>query len=70
MGWKMPQVPKGGTNLVIADLSYTGTQRLRAVTSAGTSPAATCGRLRLLELCVDLRCCCSTPDTWEVQNKK
>lgn len=39
----------------------------RAVTSAGISPAAT---WRLLELCVDLRCCCSTPDTWEVQNKK
>lgn len=38
-----------------------------AVTSAGTSPAGTWVRL---ELWVDLRCCCSTPDMWEVQNKK
>lgn len=69
-GWKMPQVPKGGTNLVIADLTCTVTQRLRAVTSATTSPPATRVRMRLLNLYVDLRCCCSTPDTWEVQNKK
>lgn len=69
-GWKMPQVPKGGTNLVIADLTCTVTQRLRAVTSDSISPPATWGRLRLLELCVDLRCCCSTLDMWEVQNEK
>lgn len=69
MGWKMPPVPKGGTNLVIAELTCTVTQTQSCDLSWHCSTTAW-GRLRLLELCADLRCCCSTPDIWEVQNKK
>lgn len=66
---KCPKCPRVAQIWLL--LSWPGQwPRLRAVTSAGTSPPAAWGRLRLLELCADLRCCCSTPDMWEVQNKK